>query len=204
MQEIRFHGRGGQGTVVASILLAKAFFNAGYYVQTFPVFGVERRGAPVEAYLRLDKEKILVRSNVYTPDHLMVQDVQLLQDTAITSGLKPGGWILINSPSQPPSMDIFAGFRLAHVDATGIAVQNQLGTRTHPIINTAMIGALARVLDLPPLAMIAAAIKEDIAIKAEQNIQAAGDAYRKVQLFGLVDSKHIELKNEPGARSAGI
>ena len=61
MQEIRFHGRGGQGTVVASILLAKAFFKAGYDVQTFPLFGVERRGAPVEAYLRLDKEKILTR-----------------------------------------------------------------------------------------------------------------------------------------------
>lgn len=71
MQEIRFHGRGGQGTVVASILLAKAFFNAGYWVQSFPVFGVERRGAPVEAYLRLDKEKILIRSNVYTPDHVL-------------------------------------------------------------------------------------------------------------------------------------
>jgi len=77
MQEIRFHGRGGQGTVVASILLAKAFFNAGYWVQTFPVFGVERRGAPVEAYLRLDKEKILTRSNVYSPDHVVVQDAKM-------------------------------------------------------------------------------------------------------------------------------
>ena len=65
MHEIRFHGHGGQGTVVASILLAKAFFNAGYYVQTFPVFGIERRGAPVEAYLRLDKEKILIRKIVH-------------------------------------------------------------------------------------------------------------------------------------------
>ena len=86
MQEIRFHGRGGQGTVVASILLAKAFFNAGYWVQAFPVFGVERRGAPVEAYLRLDKEKILTRSNVYTPDHVIVQDVKLL-DTLLPLGL---------------------------------------------------------------------------------------------------------------------
>jgi len=203
MQEIRFHGRGGQGTVVASILLAKAFFSAGYYVQTFPVFGVERRGAPVEAYLRLDKEKILVRSNVYTPDHLMVQDVQLLQNVDVTGGLKPGGWILVNSAVQPPPMNIFAGFRLAYVDANGIAVQNQLGTRTHPIINTAMIGALARVLDMPPLAMIAAAIREDIAIKPEQNIQAAHDAYARVQLFGLVDQGNNEFKNRPGATNSG-
>ena len=204
MQEIRFHGRGGQGTVVASILLAKAFFGAGYYVQTFPVFGVERRGAPVEAYLRLDKEKILVRSNVYTPDHLMVQDVQLLQNVNVTSGLKPGGWILVNVPVQPSTMNMFAGFRLAYVDANAIAVKNQLGTRTHPIINTAMIGALARVLDMPPLEMIAAAIKEDIAIKPEQNIQAANDAYAKVQLFGLVDQKHNELKNTSRATISGI
>ena len=67
MLEIRFHGRGGQGTVVATILMSKAFFRAGYQVQSFPFFGVERRGAPVEAYLRLDKTKILLRTNVYTP-----------------------------------------------------------------------------------------------------------------------------------------
>jgi len=65
MQEIRFHGRGGQGTVLASISLAKAIFESGYQVQTFPLFGVERRGAPVEAFLRISEKKILVRSNVY-------------------------------------------------------------------------------------------------------------------------------------------
>jgi len=64
MLEIRFHGRGGQGTVVATTLLAKAFFQAGYQVQSFPFFGVERRGAPVEAYVRVDKEKIFLRTNV--------------------------------------------------------------------------------------------------------------------------------------------
>jgi 2-oxoacid:acceptor oxidoreductase gamma subunit (pyruvate/2-ketoisovalerate family) len=188
MIEIRFHGRGGQGTVVASILLAKAFFRAGYYVQTFPVFGVERRGAPVEAYLRLDSEKILIRSHVYTPDHLMVQDLQLLQNVDVAKGLKPGGWILLNSSVAPSSaLNLFAGFRLAYVDANAIAIQNQLGTRTHPIINTAMIGALARVLAMPPIEMVAAAIKEDIPIKPELNILAANDAFTRVQLFGWVN-----------------
>lgn len=86
MLEIRFHGRGGQGTVMASILLAKAFFNSGYYVQTFPVFGVERRGAPVEAYLRLDQKKILIRSNVYTPDHVVVQDAKLFGNVNVIAG----------------------------------------------------------------------------------------------------------------------
>ena len=104
MLEIRFHGRGGQGTVVATILLAKAFFRAGYQVQSFPFFGVERRGAPVEAYVRLDKDKILLRTNVYYPDHVVVQDQTLLHGVNVTRGLKPGGWVLINSSSAPPEL----------------------------------------------------------------------------------------------------
>ena len=187
MQEIRFHGRGGQGTVVASILLAKAFFSAGYYVQTFPVFGVERRGAPVEAYLRLDAKKILLRCNVYTPDHAIVQDVKLLGAVDVTAGLKPGGWILINAPGKPANLEAYSGFNLARVDATGIAIKNDLGTRTHPIINTAMIGAFAHMLGMPPLEAISEAIKEDIPKKPEQNIQAAKKAYENVQLFGLIE-----------------
>jgi pyruvate ferredoxin oxidoreductase gamma subunit len=186
MQEIRFHGRGGQGTVVASILLAKAFFKAGHWVQTFPVFGVERRGAPVEAYLRLDKEKIIIRSNVYTPDHVVVQDVKLLESVNITAGLKPGGWILVNTVRKPENLNIFSGYCLAWVDATGIAIRNRLGTHTHPIINTAMIGAFTRMLEMPPLDMISDAIREDITVKPEQNIMASKDAYEGVELLGKI------------------
>ncbi|MEE4261655.1 MAG: 2-oxoacid:acceptor oxidoreductase family protein [Desulfobacteraceae bacterium] len=187
MQEIRFHGRGGQGTVVAAILLAKAFFRAGYYVQTFPVFGVERRGAPVEAYLRLDREKILLRCNVYTPDHAVVQDVKLIGSVDVTAGLKPGGWILINAPQPPVNLGPFSGFNLACVDATGIAIQNELGTRTHPIINTAMIGAFARIIEMPPFNMVSEAIKEDISIKPGQNIRASKQAYENVRIIGMIE-----------------
>lgn len=186
MLEVRFHGRGGQGTVVASIILAKAFFSAGYFVQSFPVFGVERRGAPVEAYLRLDSRKIQIRCNVYTPDHVVVQDVRLLQNVPITGGLKAGGWILINATDQPENLSDFAGYRLAWVDATGIAIQHHLGTRTHPMINTAIIGAFARVIEMPPLEMISDAIRENIRIKPEQNIRACREAFDRAHVFGLV------------------
>jgi 2-oxoacid:acceptor oxidoreductase gamma subunit (pyruvate/2-ketoisovalerate family) len=186
MQEIRFHGRGGQGTVVASILLAKAFFKTGYHVQTFPLFGVERRGAPVEAYLRLDKQKILTRNNVYTPDHVVVQDAKLLQAVDVTHGLRPGGWILLNIPGPPQKLDAFSGFCLAYVDATQIAVKCDLGTRTHPIINTAMIGAFARIMNMPPLDIISEAIKAEITLKPDQNIQASKAAYEQVHVMGLV------------------
>ena len=183
MQEIRFHGRGGQGTVVASIVLAKAFFSAGYYVQTFPVFGVERRGAPVEAYIRLDKEKILIRSNVYTPDHVVVQDAKLLQTVDVTKGLKPGGWILINASDPSDFIARFSEHRFATVDATGIAIRNGLGTRTYPMINTAMVGAFAKLFELPPMELLSTAIEKEIKIKPNENIQAAQEAYDSVHVL---------------------
>ncbi|SHE55844.1 pyruvate ferredoxin oxidoreductase gamma subunit [Desulfacinum infernum DSM 9756] len=186
MIEVRFHGRGGQGTVVASILMAKAFFQAGYYVQSFPLFGVERRGAPVEAYLRLDKTKILVRTNVYTPDHVVVLDPTLLEGVDITRGLKPGGWILINAPEAPPNLHTYADYKLAHVDATRIAIRHRLGTRTHPIVNTAMMGAFARVLGEPPLEAVMEAIREEVPAKPEANMAAAREAYESVVLLGPV------------------
>jgi len=187
MTEIRFHGRGGQGTVVAAIILAKAFFRAGYQVQTFPVFGVERRGAPVEAYLRLDDRKILSRTNVYTPDHVVVQDRTLLQSIDVTKGLKPGGWILINAPESFAGIDAFAGFSVASVDATRIALNHKLGSRTHPIVNTAMIGGFASLLGMPPLDDIAQAIEEEIPIAAELNIRAAEDAFREIRRLEVIE-----------------
>jgi pyruvate ferredoxin oxidoreductase gamma subunit/2-oxoisovalerate ferredoxin oxidoreductase gamma subunit len=185
MLEIRFHGRGGQGTVVASVILAKAFFEAGFYVQTFPLFGVERRGAPVEAYLRLNEEKILIRSNVYTPDHVVVQDIQLLETADVTRGIKPRGIVLINSPSPPEDLGLFTSLRLAFVDATRIALESGLGTRTHPIINTAMVGAFVRIMQMPSMAVLSTVISREIPIKTDLNVKAAESAFNQVQLMHL-------------------
>jgi len=186
MLEIRFHGRGGQGTVVATILMAKAFFDAGYWVQSFPLFGVERRGAPVEAYLRVDSKEIRKRTNVYRPDHLVVLDETLLPGVDVTQGLKPGGWILVNSTSEPTPLARFTGYRLAWVDATGIALENRLGTRTHPIVNTAMMGALARVLGMPPMDVVASAVHREFAESGERNVAAAREAFERVRMPGLI------------------
>ncbi len=193
MLEIRFHGRGGQGTVLASIALAKAFFEAGYWVQTFPVFGSERRGAPVEAYLRLDDSKIRVRSNVYEPDHILVQDAKLLQIIDVAKGLKKGGWILVNAPSIPAGAARLDGFRLACVDASHIARERGLGARGQPITNTAMMGAFARVLGMPPLEAVLRAIEAEMPSKREENAAAARDAYESVRLFGLMEAREGSL-----------
>ena len=183
MLEIRFHGRGGQGTVVATTLLAKAFFSAGYYVQSFPLFGVERRGAPVESYLRVDSGQIVIRTNVYQPNHVVVMDRTLLHAVDVTRGLRAGGWVLINAPAVPAGMEQFSGFNVAVVDATRIAQKHELGTRTHPIVNTGMMGAFAKMLEMPPMDAIASAIEEEIPNKSDKNILAARDAYEAVNLI---------------------
>jgi len=200
MLEIRFHGRGGQGTVRATVMLAKAFFREGYQVQSFPLFGVERRGAPVEAYIRCDRKDILIRTNVYTPDHVVVQDATLLQGIDVTRGLRQGGWILINSPCPPADMSRFTGFRVAVTDANGIARNHNLGTRTHPIVNTSMIGAFSRLLGTPPMTTIAEAIREEIPGDAAANIAAADDAYQNVYPVGTTEHDRFP---EPGSLIMG-
>lgn len=183
MLQFRFHGRGGQGTVVATILLAKAFFKAGYYVQSFPLFGVERRGAPVEAYLRVDRKKILIRTNLYDPDHIIILDPTLVSSVDVTRGLKKGGWILLNSSDYPTNGGTFSGYGIAIVDATRIALKHGLGTRTHPIVNTAILGAFPRVFDIPPLETIIEAIYEEVPVKVEKNVEAAKEAYESVKFY---------------------
>lgn len=181
MIEIRFHGRGGQGAQVASKVLAVAFFHEGYYVQSFPAFGVERRGAPVMAFLRIDREPIQLRVNIYRPDHLVVLDPTLIGAVDLTSGLKPNGWILINSHQSPEAFEGLRGFRIATVDATSIAIQYGLGSRTNPIVNTAILGAFSKITGLVGIDSIALAIREEIPVRKDENARAAREAYHEVK-----------------------
>ena len=104
MIEIRFHGRGGQGAVVASRLLAVAAAGEGKDVQSFPFFGVERRGAPVTAFTKIDSGRIYVKSMIYEPDYVVVMDPSLLTAVDVTSGLKEDGVLLVNSGRSPEEM----------------------------------------------------------------------------------------------------
>ncbi len=202
MKEFRFHGRGGQGTVLASIALAKAFFQAGYWVQTFPVFGSERRGAPVEAYLRLETTKIYLRSNIYEPDHVIVQDARLINLVDVTKGLKSGGWILLNAPGLPADLAPFQGFKLACVDAAHIALEHGLGAKNQPITNTAMMGAFARLFSNPPLESVVEAIESEMPIKISENVAAARAAYEAVVLHGQVNGSELLPSAGPIFRKA--
>jgi 2-oxoacid:acceptor oxidoreductase gamma subunit (pyruvate/2-ketoisovalerate family) len=150
MIEIRIHGRGGQGGVTLAKILAGAERLEGRSVQAFGIYAAERSGAPLQAFLRCDDRPIHNPNQIYEPDHIIVLDPTLISP-AILSGLKPGGFILLNTDATPEDYtgrERVAPFRVATVDATSIAVANGLGTRTVPIVNTALAGAMARLLDL--------------------------------------------------------
>lgn len=95
--EIRWHGRGGQGAKTASLLLADAAFNTGKYIQGFPEYGPERMGAPLTAYNRISNNPIVIHSNIYEPDYVVVVDDTLLESVDVTAGLKETGAIVINT-----------------------------------------------------------------------------------------------------------
>ncbi len=177
MIEIRFHGRGGQGSVIASKILACAVFAEDKYVQAFPKFGVERRGAPVEAFLRIDEDKILLRNNIYTPGLIIVLDHTLIEAIDVTAGLQKGGWIIVNSPKAPQDFPSLKDYKVACVDAKGLAIKYKLGSRSSPIVNTAILGAFAKATQLVKIDSVVKAIMEEVPIKAEENAQAAKDAF---------------------------
>ncbi|GAG23944.1 unnamed protein product, partial [marine sediment metagenome] len=141
--EIRWHGRGGQGAVTSTELVAQAAINEGKYAQAFPAFGAERRGAPVVAFIRIDSSRpIRVRAEIVEPDIVVVLDPSLLRVVDVTSGLKASGILVVNTPKEPEEIIKEFGLKwsLATVDATEIA-RELLGV---PIVNTAMIGALLK------------------------------------------------------------
>jgi len=181
MIEIRIHGRGGQGAVVASKALAIAVANEGKYVQSFPEFGVERRGAPVYAFTRIDDKDIYVRSKIYQPDHIVILDPTLIDAIDVTEGLKKGGWIVINSAKKPEEFAQFTkDYRVATVDAYSIAIKYRLGPKTSPIVNTAILGAFSMATKIVDIDALVKGIKEIVPIKPEENGEAAREAYKSV------------------------
>jgi 2-oxoacid:acceptor oxidoreductase gamma subunit (pyruvate/2-ketoisovalerate family) len=181
MIEVIIHGRGGQGVVVASEILAAAMFNEGKHVQAFPSFGAERRGAQVAAFMRGSEEPVLLRCQISRPDHVIVLDASILQNTDIGKTVKPGGWIVVNTASEPDLSGQSGEFRAAAVDANEIAVSHGLGTRQSAIVNTAILGAFAKVTEVVRLESILATIDQFVPVKREENVLATRDAYELVK-----------------------
>ncbi len=174
--EIRWHGRGGQGSVTSAELVAQAAISEGNYAQAFPSFGTERRGAPVLAFTRVDsQEPIRVRAEITQPDIVVVLDPGLLSIANVASGLKENGTAIINTKKTAGQLRKEFGFkgRLATVDATKIA-REILGV---PIVNTTMTGALIKASNIIQRESLKEPIDRRFGRMAERNIKAMERAY---------------------------
>jgi len=181
LKEIRWHGRGGQGAWTASEILAKAAIMEGKYIQSFPEFGPERMGAPVNSYTRISEEPINLHCSVYNPDIVVVLDPTLLKTVAVTQGLKENGALIVNTKVTPAEirkkLDLKTG-KVWTVPATEIAIRI-LG---RSITNTAMIGVVARATKIVSLESIEKAARERFPPNiADKNIPIIREAYEEAK-----------------------
>ena len=147
MREIRWHARAGQGAKTASQLYAAALLRTGLHVQAFPEYGPERRGAPLRAYTRVDDRPIRRHDSVTRPDVVVVLEPSILNEVDVADGLAPGGFVLLNAETAPPS--------LAGVDIRCVTAPRG-GTR---FVNLVLAGALAAELGDPVDAVVEAAVE---------------------------------------------
>ena len=179
VKELRFHGRGGQGAVLAAKMVASAAAIEGKYVASFPMYGFERRGMPVVAFTRFDDEPIREKSQIYTPDCLLVIDPTLLELDGLFDGLKPGGVLILNSRLPNPQRQSDNLELAGTVNATSIAMQ-ELGRN---IPNTCLVGALAAATGWLQLDSVLQGLTEYFDGEIlEKNIRNATRGYREVEV----------------------
>jgi len=176
MKQIRIHGRGGQGVVTAAELVAIAAFNDKHEAQAFPSFGVERTGAPIESFVRIDDVPIRTREQVQNPDILIIQDASLLEAVDVLKGCDKNTKIIINSAQDKKDLKL-PQENLFVIDATKIALK----ILEKNIVNTVILGAFARAEELVSLGALEKAVKQKFAHKSkdliEKNIKAVREAY---------------------------
>jgi pyruvate ferredoxin oxidoreductase gamma subunit len=183
MFQVRIHGRGGQGVVTAAELLSVAAYLQGEHAQAFPSFGSERMGAPVVSFCRIDDKEIRLREPILEPDALIVQDPTLFKAINVCQGLKPTGYLLVNSNRSLVDLHLDAMVRqlpAGHV-LTVSASELALKHVGRPLPNAALLGAFARLTGIIHLKSVAAAIREAFPTKiAEANVAAATAAHDAV------------------------
>jgi 2-oxoacid:acceptor oxidoreductase gamma subunit (pyruvate/2-ketoisovalerate family) len=152
MHEVIWHGRGGQGVVIAAQILAESAYLQGFKgVTSAPTFGPERRGAPLTASTRISDLPIRTFSQIDKADIAVVLDPSLLGVVNVLGSLKPGGLIIVNTPKRPEELTLPEELSLATLDAAAVALKFHLIREGAPIVNTPMLGAFARATGLVSL-----------------------------------------------------
>jgi pyruvate ferredoxin oxidoreductase gamma subunit len=180
MRQVIICGRGGEGVMAAAEVLAAALWSQGKFVQAFPSFQPEKKGAPTAAFVRYDSEEIWLRCEVDRADIVVVLDPAAMLSMDIPHGLLPGGLLISNGSTTDPPVRATTMYRTATVNATQIALHHKLGTRLMPQVNMLMLATFARLSDDMPLAVLEDAIADRAPAKGDEFRQAIREVYERV------------------------
>jgi len=183
MQEIRIHGRGGQGAVIAGEMLAYAFVLEGKYASSFASFGPERRGAPISSFLRFDDKPVRDTHQIYNPDCVIILDPFEAKLPTVLEGLRGDGIVIVNTSKQSLSISYENLKKVGIVDATAIALKEI----KRPISNTCLMGAFARVTGWVSLDSVISSLEMYFSGETlERNANSARRGYESVKVTNLI------------------
>ncbi|MHA2405558.1 MAG: 2-oxoacid:acceptor oxidoreductase family protein [Candidatus Hermodarchaeia archaeon] len=184
--EIRFHGRGGQGSVTGAKILGDATRMEKKHFQAFAHYGAERRGAPVMAFTRIADETIRLHSYIYEPEAVVILDETLIDNPTVQKGVKNGTFMIINSPRQPQDFTPEMKVKISTVDATKIALDEGILVAGIAVVNTIMLGAVARATGIVTIESVKKAIRKGLSglpdKVIETNVEAAQRAYDELKM----------------------
>jgi pyruvate ferredoxin oxidoreductase gamma subunit len=180
MFQVRLHGRGGQGVVTAAEMMSTAAFLEGRHAQAFPSFGSERMGAPVVSFCRIDDKPIRLREPILEPDAVIVQDVTLIGGVAVFQGLRPQGYVLVNSTKTLKELGLAEALAKLPKGHVTVIAASELAARNvgRPVPNAALLGAFAGITGLLNFASVEAAIRDRFkGAVGDGNVAAARAAF---------------------------
>lgn len=183
MEEIRLHGRGGQGIVMAGEMLVNAILLEGLYGTSIPLFGAERRGAPVATFVRLDSRPIREKTQIYTPNCLVINDAALIDSADVYAGFRSGGLVVLNTPKTFEQLSFpKAVGKIGLINATKVAL-NVIGA---PVTNTSILGAFAAATGWIKISSVLGGIERVLPPNlVEKNKKAAALCYEQTKVYSF-------------------
>ena len=184
--EIRWHGRGGQGTVTAAKVLADACLSGGRHVQAFPEYGPERAGAPLKAYNRISSKELRMHCPVLNPRIVSVADSTLIDSINVAEGAKDDAMFVVNTAKEPQEirakLNASSGQKVFTVDASKIA----LDCIGRALPNAPMLGAICKITGLVTLEHLLEDVRKSFGKKFSQkiidgNLEATRRGYEEVR-----------------------
>ncbi len=177
MLQIIIQGRGGQGAQTAGALLAMAYFAEGRQVQAFASYGGARRGTPVSSFIRIDDRPVRLRCDIEQADAILCFDASLLEGRLLAAAHSDTLIVVNSARTAEQFRQSLPRYRVIPVDGLAISRRSGLGR----IVNSALLGALARAIGDPPLAVLKQLLREQLPTLQAENVAACAEGYQAVE-----------------------